>query len=476
MLKKIALGFIILVVLVFNVLRFWKLDSIPYGFHVDEVGSAVTVQCYAQNGCDAENHPWPLFGFMQYGQDKPPTYVYPGILWVKAFGSTVPSLRAYSVSVLLMGILGLFFLAKELFGKTFAAVVVLAATCSPWAWVVTRVALESYFAPVFAIWGLYFFWRSSSWWSWALAGFFFACAMYAYPPARIQIPLMMATLGGYEWGRRSIRWPSALSLSVVFILSLLPLAVEYTHGALSRRFNIISIFNLDYLHSLGLAGTPWDKAQVFIHNYLLHLSPDFLFMTGDPSYVHSTRHLGIFSGLDILALVILMIFLILAFLRRSWADNPVIKNRRWLLFLAANYFIGIIPSALTNQELPHALRICGSWPFMMLFTGYMCWAAAESLSVLWPAIALVGILCGGVLTYQYFVIYPQESRGMFDFWIKEKADQIQTQEDWQKFLLVFHRRNYHCLYYMVHGLGMTCQQAYDTWWRLHDYLDKKGLF
>ena len=167
-------------------------------------------------GCDAELTPWPLFGFMEYGQDKPPTYVYPGILWAKVFGATVPSLRAYSVFVLLIGILGLFFLSKQLFGLGFAGVVVLAATCSPWAWVVTRVALESYFAPVFAIWGLYFFWRSNYWWDWALAGFFFVCAMYTYPPARLQIPLMMVTLGFYEWGRRGLRWRSMLSFVSVY--------------------------------------------------------------------------------------------------------------------------------------------------------------------------------------------------------------------------------------------------------------------
>ena len=113
-----------------------------------------------------------------------------------------------------------------MFGKAFAVAVVLAATCSPWAWVVTRVALESYFAPVFAIWGLYFLWRSSVWWDWALAGFLFACAMYTYPPARLQIPLMMATLVFYEWGRRSLRWSSILSLATVFVLSLLP-AINY---------------------------------------------------------------------------------------------------------------------------------------------------------------------------------------------------------------------------------------------------------
>jgi len=476
MLKKTALALIILIVLVLNILRFWKLDSIPYGYHVDEVGSAVTVQCFTESGCDAELTPWPLFGFMEYGQDKPPTYVYPGVLWAKVFGSTVPSLRGYSVVILLIGILGLFFLAKQSFGFSFAAVVVLAATCSPWGWVMTRVALESFLAPVFAIWGLYFFWRSVLWRDWALAGFCFACAMYSYPPARMQIPLMMATLWVYEWGRRSIRWQSVLSMAGVFILSLLPMVEKYMHSNLSARFELISIFNKDYLQSLGKTGTPWDIISIFVHNYFLHISPDFLFLTGDPSYVHSTRHLGIFSGLDITALVILMVFIILAFQYRSWFENPVVKNRRWLIFLAANFFIGIIPSALTNQELPHALRICGSWPMVMLFTGFMWWSAAEYLKALWPAIALLGILCGGVLAYQYFTIYPQESKGMFDYWVKEKAEQLKTQEDWQQFLLLFHRRNYHERYFMVNRLGMTCKQANDTWWQLQKYLSKRGLF
>jgi hypothetical protein len=279
--------------------------------------------------------------------------------------------------------------------------------------------------------------------------------------------------------------PFVFSLIGVFILTLLPMIPYYMNGALPRRFALISIFNKDYLHSLGLTGTPWEIICIFAHNYLLHLSPDFLFLTGDPSYVHSTRHLGTFSVLDITALVILMVFLILALLKgtvplgsrgQSPYINPVIKHRRWLLFLAANFLIGIIPSALTNQELPHVLRMSGSWPFMMLFTGFMWWTAADCLSVMWPVLALAGILAASILAYQYFMIYPNESRGMFDFWIKEKADQLKTKEDWQGFLLVFHRRNYHERYFMVHRLGMTCKQANDLWWRMHDILDKRGLF
>ena len=299
---------IIIAIVVMAALRFWRLDSIPYGYHVDEVSGAVTMNCYATQGCDAEARPWPLFGFIEYGQDKPPTYIYPGLLWAKFFGTTVPSFRGFGVFGLTVGLIGLFFLGRTIGGLGLGLITVLAAACSPWMWCVSRVLMESYFAPVFVIWGLYFFWRSSAWWDWALAGFFFACAMYSYPPARMQVPLMMATLWFYEWGRRPIRWQSHLSFVSVFILSLLPLAANYLHGSLSRRFNMISIFSKDYLHSLGSTGTPWDIICIFFHNYFLHLSPDFLFFTGDPSYVHSTRHLGIFSFLDISALVILMVF------------------------------------------------------------------------------------------------------------------------------------------------------------------------
>lgn len=471
MLKKIAVGSIILIVLVLNVLRFWKLEGIPYGYHVNELGSAVTLQCFVEGGCDANLTPWPLFGAMNYGQDKPPTFVYPGILWVKAFGSTVPSLRAYSVFVLLIGILGLFFLARQFLGPSFAMAVVLAATCSPWAWVVTRIAMESYFAPVLAIWGLYFFWRSGIWWDWMLAGFLFAAAMYAYPPARLQIPLMMATLGMYHWGRRSLRWASVFSFVAVFSLSLLPMVFRYLHGTLSRRFDAISIFNRDYLYVIGKTGNPWDMMGIFFHNYFLHLNPDFLFLRGDHSYLYSTRHSGIFSWLDIAALVIFLVFLVLIFLRPSWGQNPVMVHRRWILFLAANFFIGIIPSALTNQELPHALRMCGSWPFMMLFTGFMWWSAGQCLTVIWPVMALTGVLCGSILVYQYFMLYPQESKGMFGYWAKEKAEQLNTQEDWKGFLIYFHKQRYHCRYFMAHRLGMSCKQAQDIWQQMEDHLN-----
>jgi hypothetical protein len=99
----------------------------------------------------------------------------------------------------------------------------------------------------------------------------------------------------------------------------------------------------------------------------------------------------------------------------------------------------------------------------MLFTGFMWWAAAECLKGLLPAMTLVGIFSGAILAYQYFTIYPAESKGEFGFWAKETAQQLKTPEDWRKFLLTFRSQKYHCRYFLAHGLGMTCKQADDAW-------------
>ncbi len=476
MMKKVALVLVALVVLVMAFLRFYKLDTIPYGYHVDEASGAVTMHCYTTQGCDAEASPYPLFGFLQYGQDKPPTYIYPGIIWGKIFGTDVPSYRAYGVFVLIVGLVGFFFLARRLWGVPAALLTVLAASCSPWMWVVGRVLMESYFAPVFVIWGLYFFLRSNRWFDWAISAFLFACAMYSYPPARMQVPLMLFTLGLYEYSKRPLRLSSCSAFVVSFAATLAPMVPLYLNGQLSRRFKAISIFSPDYLHSIHKTESLPDIIGVFLHNYSLHLTPDFLFLTGDPSYVHSTRHLGIFSWFDMAAILFFVVFLVLIFVRPAWKENPVRSERNWYIFIWVNFFIGIMPAALTYEELPHSLRICGAWPFMMLLTGHMWQAVAERIRGMWLAAALAGILCSGVLAYQYFVVYPKASTGMFDFWIKDQAEALKTQEDWQQFMMAYHRRNYHIRYFLVRRLGMTCKEANTLWWGLHDQLVAKGLW
>jgi len=470
---QIAICLIILIIGATNVARFWKLDSVPYGYHVDEMASAVTLQCMDQYSSDAEMHHWPLYGQIQYGTDKPPAYLYLGKIWVKLFGTTVGSLRGFSCAVLLLGFLGLYLLARRLHGPTAALFTVLAATCSPWSWVISRIAFESFFAPVFIIWGLYFIFRSVRWWDWVIAAFMFVMAMYSYPPARLYVPLMLGMLFMILYIKKQFSFKSLIYFTVSSVIFLIPLIHLYLEGVMQRRFQEISIFNPAYLQQLGKTASFADTAAIFIQNYMLHLSSDFLFLTGDPSYVHSTRHLGLFSYLDVLAIVIAAGFLVLMVGRIKGVENPWVTEGAWLLFLVLNFLISIIPSALTNQELPHSLRICGSWPFMMIFTGLLLDYACRLYKICWVPVLLAGLLSSYLLVYQYFYLYPQESKGMFNFWVSEQVNQIKTDEDMKQFLVMNYHKNYHERYFLVQKYKMTCREANDFWWNLYRQLEQK---
>ena len=76
------------------------------------------------------------------------------------------------------------------------------------------------------------------------------------------------------------------------------------NGEIQKRFNAISIFSKEYLNSIHSPGHFKDIIGIFINNYFMHFKWDFLFLTGDPSYVHSTRHFGILSWLDMAALLL----------------------------------------------------------------------------------------------------------------------------------------------------------------------------
>ena len=69
----------------------------------------------------------------------------------------------------------------------------------------------------------------------------------------------------------------------------------------------------------------------------------------------------------------------------------------------------------------------------------MWWSAAECLKALWMAVALAGILCGGVLVYQYFVAknIRRKVRACLITSSTIPQNNFKTQEDWQKFFNVF---------------------------------------
>jgi len=473
---KACMTVFILLALIGSVLHYYRLDKVPYGFHVDEMSGAVAIGCLTTEGVDAHNIRYPLFADLHYGTPKPPTYIYPAILWAKLFGYSVPSLRAFSVTVHLTGILGLFLLAHSLFGWRYAVLTLVLAVFSPWSWVTSRVAFESLFAVTFFIWGLYMFLQTARIWKMVLAAILMAAAMYSYPPIRLQTPLMLVGLVIYCHKHYHLNWKPLTVFGLVFGVLLIPLAHEVLNGQLMQRFNQISIFSHDYLKSIGVAGSWIQLSKIFCYIYALHFNPDFIFTKGDPSYVHSTRHFGILSWMDMAALGIGLVFLLMLLTKSGRKNNPVLVNQSWLIFLFINVLIGVLPAALTNSEIPNSLRIMGSWPFMVLLTAYLIWQACERWWGMWLMALLGSILFACVFLKVYFDVYPQESKGMFGYWTLEEANLLKTDQDWLKFMLVYRYQDYNARYFLMQYRGYSCTQSRTTWEGIRDFLKSKGIY
>jgi len=473
---KASMLVLLLMVLVGAALHFYRLDKVPYGFHVDEMSGSVAVGCMATEGVDAHNVPHPLFADLHYGTPKPPTYLYPAMVWAKLFGYSAPSLRALSVTVHLCGIAGLFLLARSLFGWRYAAVTAALAIFSPWAWVPSRVAFESLFAVTFLIWGLYVFLHPPRAWRMVLAAVLLAGAMYSYPPMRLQTPLMLLPLIIYSFKQYRLNWKFLVVFVVVFAILLFPLVQRTLNGQLQQRFDQISIFSPQYLKAMGVNGSWMQLTEIFCYIYALHFHPDFLFFKGDPSYVHSTRHFGILSWMDMAALAVGLVFLLMLLTKFGRKNNPLAVHRYWLVFLFVNIFIGVVPAALTNSELPNSLRIIGSWPFMCLLSAFLLWQACERCWVLWLGVVLTTALFAFSFLKVYFQVYPQESKGMFSYWTMEEAGQLKTEEDWFKFVLLYRYADYNARYFLMQYHGSTCTQSRAMWEGMRDFLISRGKY
>ncbi|MBF0489466.1 MAG: glycosyltransferase family 39 protein [Candidatus Omnitrophica bacterium] len=463
MLKNLSVVLIILTIIVVNALRFWQLDNVPYGFNVDELSGAVTAACIETEGTDAHLTPHPVFFEQHYGTPKPPVYIYPGVIWTKTFGHKVPSIRAYTAFANVWTIVGLFFLARLILGTSYGLLVTLLASISPWVWPLSRIGYESTFCVTFFIWGIYFFLRSKQWMDKIAAAILFACAIYVYPPARLQTPIILGTLFIFDLTRQTLRKRYWAALLLTMVIICIPLVQGTLWGGLQQRFNDISIFNTSYLKSMGKTQNLNDLAQIFTNNYLLHFSPYYLFTTGDPSWEHSTQHFGLLSWLDILGILALIFFLLFRF-------KDIKPQGWWLVFLGVNFFIGIIPACLTNSGLPSSLRTIGSSPFLFLLAGYGLWLLTQRLKIFLPVIIVLSMIFAFASLKVYFTVYPQASKGWFGYWTKEEALNAKTDEDWLKFMVNYREQDYHFRYYLMNYRADSCSSSRARWIKMREML------
>ncbi|HLF18729.1 MAG TPA: glycosyltransferase family 39 protein [Candidatus Omnitrophota bacterium] len=466
--KKFLPFFLIFLIIIVNGFRLFQLDKVPLGYNIDEYSTAVTVRCFALEGLNCWGEKAGLFLHVGYGTPRPPTYMWPVALWAKVFGTTVPSLRAFTALGVIFGIVGIFFLGRRVGGLTCGLWSALAASLSPIVFVCSRLGLESIFGAVFFGWGLFFLLKAQSKVNMGASAAFIGLSLYSYPPERLFIPLFLMVFfvlcRGWRYG--FLPW---VVFFLVLVLITLPLILGIVSGELQTRFNQISIFG----QAQGEALSPlWMKNvwSLFINNLGLHLSWEFLFRKGG-LLVHSTGRNGLFSWLDYAGWG----FGLFLLLWRRWykKDRGAFQGQEGIILLCiAGFFLSLIPASLTNHDIPNALRTSVHWPVVSLLTGVLI-SQAEKW---WPwlaAVALaVAVLFSVDFLYDFFKKYPDRSKGMFEFWVLKHAQQLKTTQDWNQFLVRYRMKDFHTRYYLMKDRGLSCGESFEVWKFIYNMMGK----
>ena len=465
--RKVALGTLVAVGLVWLVIRFCGLETSPPGFFLDEATAAVHAMCLTETGKDAYGVAWPIYsrGAIPEGGQHPLTLLAFEVLWMKIFGTSRAALRAVAAFWFLVTSLGLVVLARDLVAlipaqstdepgssakRSFPWMVLLSALLSPWSFQFSRIAWECPLGPAFMVLALVGVVRSHRGgklalvWS-AFAGFCAAASMSSYAPFRLVMPLALtatvALLLAITPGWRA-RWRFFGSMVVAAFTAVVffaPTLRMLFSGKITQRMNAVAIWCPQWMSEhIGKMGRADFLVTTFFDNVLTHLQPSFLFVRGDANLRHSPQISGQLSPVDTLALALVcgMATRILWGLLRGRSPLPKAPDgswteaSRWLMAIALCAILGgffaVIPSALTWEGVPTALRSIGAWPFVALFSGAVLALAWSRLPGVPTLLALVALVHTVLYLPAYFHAYDYDKAERFWF-MRDMPDAIASE-------------------------------------------------
>ena len=215
-----------LVILIGVLLRIFLFPDIPPGLNQDEAATGFEAYSILTTGKDQWGNPYPVH-FPGWGAGQSVLYAYLTIPAVKIFGLTVAATRS---TALIIGILTLpltFALAKRLFDRDTALLVLLFTAVLPWSVMIARWGLDANLLPFTLLLGCWCVERSLDqsqlkfWMAFALVPW--ALSLYAYGLALLVTPFLMLLVCAVYWREIIGHWRRWFVAGTVFGLVSAPL-------------------------------------------------------------------------------------------------------------------------------------------------------------------------------------------------------------------------------------------------------------
>lgn len=437
-------------------LRFYKVTEIPPSLNWDEVSIGYNAYSVLKTGRD-EWGEWLPVHFKSYGEYKLPGQIYASIPAIALLGLNDFSIRITPVLYGTFTVLLLYLLTLALFKRKMAALsAAFLLAISPWHIQLTRGSFESSFATMWIILGIWFVVKGFSekkWFIWSMIPF--AIALYTYNTARVFVPLFLFVLVVLYFKDFWKVKKTIIIAMVFFFVMMIPFIQFVLSGGGNARFKLVSITDDPGLiprieERRNNSDLPSPLPQLihnrvsyvgvyFARNYISHFSPQFLFLDGAPHKQHHVQGVG---ELYIIQLPLLLIGLYLLFSKKNKFRYMLIS---WPL-------LTLIPVAITQDSMPHALRTLIMMPFFQIISGLgvvgsIDWINTQKFwdrkKVLIGALSISAVVLFinfGVYLYQYYVVYPVMYSRDWQYGNKAVVDFINERKD--NYDLVVYTRHY----------------------------------
>lgn len=413
-------------------LRTICLHHVPPALNSDELLKAFDGASVYRTGMDHHGDSWPLF-FKQSGEYSPPLYIYFAGLFSAFFGNNAYTVRLPSAVLGTLSILLIFLFVKEFTSQYIALCAAALLTVSPWSVFYSRIGWEAILQTPLQLAALIMLmkWIKHLRWYWISGScLFFGLTVYSYPTARLFIPLWLIgifiiyirTFWTYRW-----QTTGGIGILVLIVLPLLLFSITH-YQAMQARFEFLSVFNRP------------DGMTLFLQQYVQHLSPLFMFWSGNPTYMN-------LAGAGT-ALVVLLPFFLLGLFGIIRKREPIgLVLLIWLVLFAVpasmtydRYDIHSMPSPLRAScgigliEIISALGIGTCFNFIIS-------ARLQSLSK-YVFATIIGIN-GGITYYDYFMHYPIRSAERWQVGLREAVEYIESHKAEYDRVVISHKVRLH---------------------------------
>lgn len=404
-------------------LRLVFITTIPT-LYWDEVSIGYNAYSIAETLKDEHGNFLPLT-FQGYDDYKFPGQIYLTVPFVKLMGLNNLSTRLPSAIMSILAIPTMFFFTVFLMKRAGVEAAkkryilgLLAAgslAISPWHIQFGRAAFEASASLTFALIGFTFLIKEKKSWTLPLGLLFLALSIYTYRSELIFIPLMLVVtliLMRRDLFKRKILTTIYL---IIFACIVAPIYFNSFFTNAAGRAEQVSIFDsID-----GKVGSTMQTvvdtnsqipgkiflnyrlvyATTFLENFFPNISPNFLFITGDPNPRHTTPFMGQLYLWEIL-------FVVLGLFYTSKYD------RKLILFIVAWIIFATIPAALAIPT-PHALRSLNNVPIFSLLTALGIYFGYVKLKkykfVYFTLLTLIVLVFLTQYLYLYYIVAPQKN-------------------------------------------------------------------